>query len=140
MNMINITCDCKSDCTTLGIIAGIIIGIITGILRFTAVITVTPAFLWVVLGIATVYLAILLFNAGKYRTGGRFCRCKSLKTLLFSILGTALTSVILLAIPFAATSVLGAIITGLLLTFLSIIFTSTACLVFCTADCNTLED
>lgn len=138
--MINISCDCKSDCTTLGIIAGIIIGIITGILRFTATITVTPAFLWVVLGIATVYLAILLFTAGQHRTGGRYCRCQSLKALLGGILGTALTSVVLLAVPFAATSVLGAIITGLLLTFLSVIFTSTACLVFCTTDCNTLED
>ena len=138
--MINISCDCKNDCTTLGVIASIIIGIITGILRYTAVITVTPAFLWVALGVAAVYLAVLLFNAGRYRTGGRFCRCRSLKTLLFSILGAALTSVVLLAVAFAATSVLGAIITGLLLTFLSVIFTSTACLVFCTADCSDEED
>lgn len=138
--MINISCDCKSDCTTLGVLAGIVIGIITGILRYTAIITVTPAFLWVVLGIATVYLAVLLFNAGKYRTGGRFCRCRSLKTLLYGILGAALLAVVLLAVPFAATSVLGAILTGLLLTFLSVIFTSTACLVFCTADCTVEED
>ncbi|MBE7035967.1 MAG: hypothetical protein E7403_01585 [Ruminococcaceae bacterium] len=138
--MINISCDCKSDCTTLGILAALLVGVVTAILRFMATITVTPAFLWVALGIATVYLAVLLFHAGRYRTEGCRCCCKSLKTLLVGILGTALLSVVLLAIPFAATSVLGAIITGLLLTFLSLIFTSTACLVTCSADCTALED
>ncbi len=138
--MINISCDCKSDCTTLGVIASVIIGIIAGILRFTAVITVTPAFLWVTLGIAVVYLAILLFTSVRRETGGRHCLCGSLKALLFGILGTILFSVILLAIPFAATSVLGAIITGLLLTFLSLIFTSTVCQVRCETGCVFDED
>ncbi len=138
--MINISCDCKSDCTTLGVLASVIVGIIAGILRFAAVITVTPAFLWVALGIAVVYLAILLFTSGRRNMGDRQCRCKSLKALLVGILGTVLFSVLLLAVPFAATSVLGAIVTGLLLTFLSLIFTSTACQVKREAGCEFDED
>ena len=58
-------CNCKLNCVGLAVIASIIIGIVTAMLRITAVITVTPAFLWVLFGIAVVYLAIVLLASSK---------------------------------------------------------------------------
>lgn len=133
--MFNFSCSCKSDCTGLGIFAALIAGIVTAILRFNAIITLTPAFLWTTLGIAVVYLAILLFKSA-FRSSDSCCRCKSLKALLFGILGTIITSLVLLGVTFAATSILGALITGALLTFLVLIFTSAACLVLCVSECS----
>ena len=131
--MSNFCCDCKSNCTVLSIVASLVIGIITAFLTITAAITVTPAFLWVVLGVAVVYLAILLFTRGR---DNRVCACSILPVLLAGILGTILLAIVLLGVTFAATSVIGAIITGLLLAFLSLIFTTTACLVTCEAGCD----
>ena len=124
-------CNCR--CSLLSIAASIIIGVITAFLQITAVITVTPAFLWVVLGISVVYLAVLLASSSK--TCGARC-CGILSTLLTGILGAALVSVVLLGITFAATSFVGAIITGALLAFLSLILTSTACLIKCLTNCD----
>ncbi len=143
--MVKIICDCRNECTLVAVIASIVIGVIAGILQFTAAIAVTPAFLWVALGIAVVYLALLLLSSAYFnRRDARGCVCNTLSVVLAGILGTALTSVILLGVTFAATSVLGAIIVGLLLFFLSLTITSVACLVKCTAGCeegysNTLE-
>ena len=53
-------CNCRNNCTSIAVVVSIIIGIITAFLRITGVITVTPAFLWVVFGIAVVYLAVVL--------------------------------------------------------------------------------
>lgn len=131
--MANFSCGCKSDCGGLAIVASIIIGIITAFLRFTAVITVTPAFLWVTLGIAIVYLAILLAVSPIIRRSG--CVCTNLPILITGLLGTILASIILLAITFVATSVIGAIITGALLLFFSLIITSVACLISCILGC-----
>ncbi len=119
----------KLSCVGLAVIASVILGVVTALLRITAVITITPAFLWVALGIAIGYLAILLATTGYGRANS--CRYGSgaLTAVLAGILGTALISVILLAIPFAATSVIGAILTGLLILFLSLILSATACLV-----------
>ncbi len=115
----------KLSCVGLAVIASVILGVVTAFLRITAVITITPAFLWVALGISIVYLAVLLAtraNSCRYGNG-------ALTALLVGILGTALTAVILLAITFVATSVIGAILAGLLILFLSLIVTATACLV-----------
>ena len=124
---------CTCRCSLLSIAASIIIGVITAFLQITAVITVAPAFLWVVLGIAVVYLAVTLLVAAKNPCAR--C-CAILSTLLTGILGAALVSLVLLGITFAATSIIGAIITGALLAFLSLILTSTACLIKCLADCD----
>lgn len=123
------------NCSWLALVASILIGIVTGILRYTAVITVTPAFLWVVFGIAVVYLAVSFFvsalgNYPRYK----HCRFGGLRYFLLGILGTILTSVILLAVDFAATSVLGAILSGALLFFFSLIITEVACLVKAQAE------
>lgn len=135
--MANLSCDCRRDCVGIAIITSIFIGIIAAFLRFMAVITVTAPFLWVVFGIAVLYLAITLIASATTRKNGfRNCFCPILSVLLTGILGAILISIILLAIEFAATSIIGAIITGLLITFFSLIITATACLVKCTAGCS----
>ena len=133
-------CGCKNNCVALAVIASVIIGVIATVLRITAVITVTPAFLWVLFGIAVVYLLALLIAAPLIRsTGVRGCVCTILPLILLGILGTVLTAVILLGITFVATSIPGAIITGLLLLFFSLIITSTACLVKCAVGCDIID-
>lgn len=122
--------DCKCNCVSVSVIASILIGIVTAFLTITAVITVTPVFLWVVLGIAVVYLAVTLLAVALARPiNATGCILSALSALLIGILGTALLSVVLLAVSFAATSVIGAIITGALLLFFSQTITATACLV-----------
>lgn len=134
-------CDCKCSCVTISAIASFIIGIIAAALTFTATITVTPAFLWVALGIAVVYLATVLLSSALIRSAGiRGCLCRTIPALLTGILGTALASLILLGVGFAATSVLGAIIAGVLLFFLSLTLTTTACLVKCIFGCSEFDD
>ena len=123
-------CENRPRCVTLAVIASAILGVIASLLQITAVITVTPAFLWVALGIAVVYLAVLLFTAGCCRASVP-CRCGngSLSVLLIGILGTILTAVTLLAVSFVATSIVGAVFVGLLVLFLSLIVSAAACLV-----------
>ena len=133
--MTGINCGCNTSCTGLAVVASIILGIVAAFLRITAVITLTPAFLWVALGISVVYLAVALLSASDTEQGAS-CRCPALNALLAGILGTALLSVILLGITFAATSFLGAVLTGALILFLSLIITATACLVKCKSGCN----
>ena len=123
-------CENKPSCVTLAVIASAILGVVAALLQITAVITVTPAFLWVALGTAIVYLVVLLATSRCCRASG-CCRCgnAALTAILTGILGTALTSVILLAITFVATSIIGAVLVGLLILFLSLIVSATACLV-----------
>lgn len=134
--MYNCSCSCRNNCVLLALFASVIIGVITTVLRITAVITVTPAFLWTTFGIAVGYLAISLLALSPGRAYLRDCLCPVLPLFLTGILGTVLTSVILLAITFVATSIPGAIITGLLLTFFSLLITSATCLVKCIAGCD----
>lgn len=123
-------CGCRNTCTSIAVVASLIIGVVTAFLRIMAIITVTPAFLWVTFGIAVVYLAILLADALFSHNGTEHaCIAKTVSAILIGILGTILFSVVLLAIPFAATSIIGAIITGTLLFFFSLIITTTTCLV-----------
>lgn len=130
-------CNMRCNCTGIGAIASIILGVVTAFLTFSATITVTPAFLWVLFGIAVVALGLLLIYSSLLRcTSARECVCNILPAVLTGILGTILTSVILLGITFAATSIIGAIITGVLIFFFSLLVTSVSCLVSCTAGCS----
>mgnify|MGYP003307790479 CR=1 FL=1 len=137
MSKFNCSCSCNrgSQCSLLAIGASAIVGIITTLLTITAVITVTPAFLWVLFGIAVVYLGILLLTSSLCCAERKPC-CDRLTLVLVGILGTILTSVILLGITFAATSIIGAIITGLLLFFFSLAIGGTGCLVKCKYNCD----
>ena len=133
MNTTN--CGCLPGCAVLSIITSVIVGVLAAFFRFAALITVTPAFLWVLFGIAVGFLGISLLASSFNDSEKRSC-CKSLMQFLAGILGTVLTAVILLGITFAATSVIGAIITGLLLFFFSLLITSATCLVACKSNCN----
>ena len=134
MSRTNSYCSCTpgSQCPLISIGISAIIGIITTLLSITAIITVTPAFLWVLLGIAVVYLAVNLAVAALFKCRGT-CRCAKapLSLILTGILGTILLSIVLLGITFPATSVIGAIIVGVLLFFFSLFIISTACLIRC---------
>ena len=130
-------CFCRFNCTLFAIIVSVIAGIVAALLNITAVITVTPAFLWVLFGIAVVYLAITLLASSFARgLGIRNCVCSILNVLFTGILGTILTAVILLGITFAATSILGAIFVGLLLGFFVLTIVTTTCLVKCILGCD----
>lgn len=130
-------CSCRNDCTLFALITSLILGVVAAFLQITAVITVTPAFLWVALGIGVVYLAVLEASVAlSRRTERKFCLCDALNAALTGILGTILLAVVLLAVGVVATSIISAILVGALVGFLSLIFTSTACLIRCTADCE----
>lgn len=127
---------CRPGCVVIAFVASLIIGVITAFLRITAAITLTPAFLWVLLGIAVVYLILILIAAAFYRDGCCKDLCSIVPALLGGILGTILLSIVFLAIEFVATSILGAVLAGLLLFCFSLTVTSVACLVRCFFGCN----
>lgn len=128
-------CSCRNNtCTTVALIVSIVVGIITAFLRITAAITVTPAFLWTVFGIAVVYLAVVLLasvsvNCCENKTP--CCVKNIISVLLGAIIATVFFAILLLAVEFVATSILGAVITGLLLLSFFLTLTETACLVRC---------
>ena len=127
-------CDCKRNCVLWAIIASVVVGIIAAFLQITGVITVTVAFLWVLLGVAVVYLAVVLIAAALSDTS---CPSSLINTLLAGILGTALFSVILLAIGIVATSPVSAILVGLAIASAALTLSATACYVKClNADRN----
>jgi len=121
----------RFNCTYAAVVASIAVGVITAFLTIMGVIALTPAFLWVTLGVAAVYLAVVLLATAISQR--HTDHCSALTALLLGILGTVLFSIILLAVSFAATSVIGAIFAGVLLFFLSLTFTATACYVRCLA-------
>lgn len=133
--MTQTNCNCQFNCSSLSIISSIVVGVLAAIFRFTALITITPVFLWVLFGIAIGFLGITLLTSC-------FCNnktcCTNFGTFIAGILGTVLTSLILLGITFVATSELGAIITGFLLFFFSLLITSATCLIKSRFDCDWL--
>ncbi len=128
---------CNDGCTILAIIASILIGVITAFLTITATITITPAITWVTFGIAIVYLAIAFALSPALRCSAvQNCICPKLTVLLTGIFGTILTSVILLGITFAATSIVGAIIAGALGFFFTLMITVIGCIIKCASLCT----
>ena len=131
------SCRCqRTDCTVIAVAVSLILGVITAFLRITAAITLTPAFLWVLLGMAVVYLAVTLIAGALSQSECCENLCRIITAVLVGILGTVVLSIVLLAIEFVATSILGAVLTGALLFFFFLIVTSTACLVRCLFNCN----
>ena len=134
--MSTLNCSCRWNCTAVAVIASVIAGIVAAFLQITGTITVTPAFLWVVFGIAVVYLGgLVVVTALTRRTEQGRCVCTTLTTVLAGILGTILFSVVLLGVGIVATSVVSAILVGLLVLFSALTLTGTACFVRCLADC-----
>lgn len=132
--MSNQNCCCRFNCTFWAIVLSIAVGVVTAFLTIMGMIALTPAFLWVTLGIAVVYLAVALATVN-LKEGTARC-CSALAAILIGVLGTALFSIVLLAISFPATSVLGAILAGVVLFFLFLTLTATACYVRCQALCD----
>ena len=132
-------CDynCKCRCSLAALVISAIIGVLTAFFQITGVITVTPVFLWVVFGIGVVYLGLLVVTIGPARRSETCgCACGILNTLLLAVLGAILLAVVLLAFGITATSVLSAILVGLLLFCFWLILASSACLVRYLADCG----
>lgn len=128
-------CGCRRDCVLIAVVAALLLGVVAAFLQITGVITVAPAFLWAAVGLAAVYLGVLLVTT-QYRYEGRSCACRAVRTALAGILGTVLLGVILLAVGIVATSVVSAILVGILTAFLTLIFAGTACLILCQTDCE----
>lgn len=128
-------CNHRVECAFIAVAASIIAGIVAAIAQFAAIITLTPVFYIVAFGVSVLLLAILLLLAPQFcdATQRSCCRC-NVKLLTVGILGTIFTSVILLAVGFAATSVLGAIFVGVLAAFFTLMITSVVCTVNCNAD------
>lgn len=136
MTMCN--CNRSISCPVAALIVSAIIGVLAAFFQITGVITVTPVFLWVVFGIAVVYLGILVVSSALARRNEQSaCVCPVLQVVLAGILGAILASVILLAVGIVATSVLNAILVGLLVFFFTLTLTGSACLVRCLTDCET---
>ncbi len=131
-------CNCRFNCTLTAVITAVIVGVVAAFLQILGIVTVTPTFLLVTLGIGVVYLAAgLLASSGLRRADSRpFCLCRNVNTLLIGILGTIVTSLVLLAIGITATSILSAVLVGLLLFFLWLTFAASACFIRCAADCD----
>ncbi len=125
----NRNCNRGNECLIISIAASIVVGIVAGILTITGIIATAPAFLWVLFGVAIVYLltAFVVASQNNFETSLRVRRLVA--TFIAGTLGTILFSIILLGIVFPATSALGAIFVGLLLASFSLIITTTACLV-----------
>lgn len=135
MNLCN--CIFKSRCTTSAILAGILIGVISAFLQITGTAIITPAFLLGSLVLAVLFLALLLLSVSLApKTSIRECLCDVLTILLAGILGTVLLALILIASGITATSVISAILVGILLFFLTLIFTGAACFIRCIIFCT----
>ncbi len=130
-------CETKLNCTGIAIITSLILGIIAAFLQITAVIAIPPILLGSAIIIALVFLLVILVAVSLTQTSVS-CRtlCSVLSFLLFGILGSILFAAILLIIDIAATSVIGAILVGLLVFSFSLFILTTACLVKCIANCN----
>lgn len=121
----------KCNCAGLALIGSLIIGVIVAILRITAVITATPVFLWVALGVAIIFLLAALAVSAFSQREKNSLSYRTLSRLLTGVLGTILTAIILLGIPFVATSILGALITGALGFFFAYTLSTAACYAKC---------
>ena len=130
-------CNCKCSCGILSAVISLIIGVIAAFLQITGAIAVTAVFLWVVAGVALGYLGILLLASAVQQQCSRCgCICVSLSTLLAGALGSIFFAAVLLAVGIAATSVISAILVGLLVFFLALTLAGSACYVKCLADCG----
>ena len=132
----NCSCGCKCSCTVAALVVSGILGVLAAFFQITGMITVTPVFLWVVLAVAAVYLGILLLTRGAEDARRFLCACSALSGTLAGILGSLLFAAVLLAVGITATSIVSAILVGILLFFFSLIFTNAACLIRCQSECD----
>ena len=129
--------NCRFDCTAFAIVASVILGIIAAFLQVTSIIALGSVIYGVVFGIAVLFLLVTLAVSARARSSGtEGCMCNLLSVLLTGILGTILVAALLLTVGVLTDGILGAIFTGLLVGFFSLIITSTACLIKCLTRCD----
>ena len=131
--MFHCNCGCKFSCTALAVIVSVILGVLAAFLQISGVFTIGTEFLMVAVGVAVGYLGVLPLSASSCRAVR--C-CRSLSTVLAGILGTIVLAAILLVFGIVATSVVSAILVGVLIAFFTLILTGTACYTLCLADCD----
>lgn len=121
----------------MAVVVSVILGVIAAFLQFAGVIAVAANLLGVVFAVAVGYLAVLLVSVALVRRReAERCLCGSVRTVLAGILGTVLFCAVLLVVDVTATSVIGSILVGLLVLFLTLLLTGTACLVQCISGCE----
>ena len=132
-----LNCESKINCTGISFITSLILGIIAAFLQITAVIAIPPILLGSAIIVALVFLLVILLAVSLTQASAS-CRalCSVVSVLLLGILGSILFAAILLIIDIAATSVIGAILVGLLVFSFSLFILTTACLIKCIANCN----
>lgn len=135
MTNCNCNCSCRCKCAIVGLILGAILGVIAAFSLITGALTIPTAFLWAALGLGAVYLGLLLLRCCGCRCE-LGCLCANLNVLLLGILGTILTAAILLAFGITATSVVSAVLVGLLVLSITVTFTGAACYVRSVAGCG----
>ena len=128
-------CNCRFNCLLTAVITAVVAGVVAAFLQILGVVTVTTGFVLGALGVGAVYLAVGVLASARLR-GNPGCLCRNLNTLLVGVLGTILTALVLLAVGITATSVLSAILVGVLLFFLWLTFAASACFIRCAADCD----
>ncbi|MBQ4600268.1 MAG: hypothetical protein IJB17_01395 [Oscillospiraceae bacterium] len=135
--MSNFMCGCRRSCVTLALIASAVVGVLAAFLTITGAITVAPAALIVAFGIAVAYpwLLLVVFRAPRAAEYSG-CLCSAVRASLAGALGTAAAALVLLAFTFAVTSVLGAVVTGVLAAGFTLLLTAAACLAKCLAGCQ----
>ncbi len=129
-------CTCRFSCTAVAAVLALIAGIVTALLTVTGTIVVAPVFFLVAVSVAAVALVLLYLGSVFGRLGCTECQRNAINTILVGIIGALIAGIILIAVGFAATSIIGAILTGFLLVFLTLIFVGTACFIRCATYCR----
>ena len=127
-------CTCKCSCTATGTVISIIVGIIGAIVLAVATPVIPTALYWAALASAVLFLAVTVVTAPSSKHSR--CVCPALRTLFTGIIGTIITSVILLVINIATITVPLAILIGLLIVFIGLILTGLVCITKCLTDCD----
>ena len=130
-------CPCKCSCTVVSVAVSLIVGVIAAFLQITGVFTLMPMALVVVAAVAAVYLGALTLTTllrGRCDVA-RGC-CSAFGALLVGLLGTIFLAILLLAVGITATSVISAILVGILVGFASFSLLVSACLIRCLTACG----
>lgn len=119
-------CETRCGCGLLSVLASVIVGVVAAFLQVTAVVTVASVFYWVTFGIGVGALAVALI-ATSIAQRETVCGRGALTALLVGALGTVALSLVLVGVGFAATSILGAVLVGVLFFFFTLTLTGAAC-------------
>ena len=129
-------CTCRFNCTLVSIVTAVVLGVVAAFALISGAVTVEPVFLWTALAIGILSLWVLVAATALVRRSAASGCCDAVSGLLAGILGTILFSTILLAVGVVATSIVSAILLGILVFFLTLTFGDTACYIRCLSACD----